>query len=306
MIVNHIRLPLLLILLAIVTRQVAGQTLTVIDSISHEPIAYASVCWGDVTGGYTDEQGTIIISEGIIRVRLSHICYETKDIALSTADDITCRLIPKSISLDEVAVSAKAPTRIKTTEVGLTKEKTHTGHRGTNGFEMALFIPYDSTWTHPPYIHSILASLDYSTHWLTFTTIKNPIHATLRFDLRQTEDQTGAPRDESVIDGGVIVGPDQKVGKEGIRLAHPIPFPRTGVFVVVEWITTAAVAESQSLVPALNMTLDETDNRTWNRKAFRSAGWMREADEPIYKDTATQGYYKGRTPSAKLGLRISK
>jgi hypothetical protein len=54
------------------------------------------------------------------------------------------------------------------------------------------------------------------------------------------------------------------------------------------------------------MTLNEEENCTWNKKTFRGMDWMREEDEPIYKGAATQEYYKGRTPSAKLGLRISK
>ena len=118
-------------------------------------------------------------------------------------------------------------------------------------------------------IHSILASLDYSTHWLVFTEIKTPIYATLRFDLRLPDAKTGAPKDESLIDGGIILPSSQKLGKDGISLPRPIPFPQTGVFVVVEWITTAQVSESCNLVPSLNMTLDEKENRTWNKKTFR-------------------------------------
>ena len=136
--------------------------------------------------------------------------------------------------------------------------------------------------------------------------IWNPIYATLRFDLRQTDAKTGAPKDESLIDGGIILPSGQKLGKDGISLTRPIPFPQTGVFVVVEWITTAQVSESCNLVPSLNMTLDEVDNRTWNKKTFRSVGWMQEQDEPAYQNEEAQDFYKGRTPSAKLGLKISK
>ena len=186
------------------------------------------------------------------------------------------------------------------------KAKTQTKHKGANGFEMALFIPYDSTWTETPYIHSILASLDHSTHWLVFTEIKTPIYATLRFDLRQPDAKTGAPKDESLIDGGIILPSGQKLGKDGISLTRPIPFPQTGVFVVVEWITTAQVSESCNLVPSLNMTLDEVDNRTWNKKTFRGMDWMQEQNEPAYQNEEAQVFYKGRTPSAKLGLKISK
>ena len=284
----------------------AQRQMTIKDSVTQEPIPYVSAYWGNGTGGYTNESGNITLPEGAEQVRLSHICYETKNISLSDYGIQVVLLIPKNIELDEVSVSAKAPKRTQTQRVGLVKEKTQTAHRGTNGFEMALFIPYDSAWTEAPYIHSILASLDYSTHWLTFTTIKTPIYATLRFDLRLPDAQTGAPRDESLIDGGILCPSNQRVGKDGIRLNHPIPFPKTGVFVVVEWISTASVSESQSLVPALNMTLNVEGNRTWNKKSFREMDWMREQDEPIYHEESTRDFYKGRTPSAKLGLVISK
>ena len=282
------------------------QRLIVRDSLTQKPIAYTSVWFGNEAGGYTNESGMIEIPEGTKQIQLSHICYETKIITKVTADLHTIFLVPKSINLDEVAISAKTPKRIKTTEVGLMKAKTQTKHKGANGFEMALFIPYNSTWTETPYIHSILASLDYSTHWLVFTEIKNPIYATLRFDLRLPDAKTGAPKDESLIDGGIILPSSQKLSKDGVSLTRPIPFPQTGVFVVVEWITTAQVSESYNLVPSLNMTLNEVENRTWNKKTFCGMDWMQEQNEPAYQNDETQVFYKGRTPSAKLGLKISE
>ena len=146
-------------------RVIAQQRLTVRDSLTQEPIAYMSVWFGNEVGGYTDESGMIEIPKGTKKIRLSHICYETKSITKVTADAQTIFLVPKITNIDEVAVSAKAPKRIKATEVGLMKAKTQTKHKGANGFEMALFIPYDSAWAETPYIHSILASLDYSTHF---------------------------------------------------------------------------------------------------------------------------------------------
>ena len=295
------------ILFALVTMNMyTQQRLIVRDSLTQEPIAYTSVWFGNEAGGYTDESGMIEIPEGTKQIRLSHICYETKNISKVTADLQTIFLVPKIPNLDEVAISAKAPKRTKTTEVGSMKAKTQTKHKGANGFEMALFIPYDSTWADTPYIHSILASLDYSTHWLVFTEIKTPIYATLRFDLRLPDAKTGAPKDESLIDGGIILPSSQKLGKDGISLTRPIPFPRTGVFVVVEWITTSQISESCNLVPSLNMTLDEVDNRTWNKKTFRGMDWMQEQNEPTYQNEEAQFFCKGRTPSAKLGLKISK
>ena len=299
---------LFLILLTMLSPATFGmaQTIIVKDSITHEAVPFVSVNFGNDTGGYTDENGAIAIPNEAAQIRLSHICYETKSISKITADLQTIFLVPKSINLDEVAISAKALKRTKTTEVGSMKAKTQTKHKGANGFEMALFIPYDSTWAETPYIHSILASLDYSTHWLVFTEIKTPIYATLRFDLRLADAKTGAPIDESLIDGGIILPSGQKLSKDGISLTRPIPFPQTGVFVVVEWITTAQVSESCNLVPSLNMTLDEKENRTWNKKTFRGMDWMQEQNESAFQNEEAQVFYKGRTPSAKLGLKISK
>jgi hypothetical protein len=283
-----------------------AQILIVKDSITHEAVPFVSVYFGNESGGYTDDEGMISIPNRTAQIRLSHICYETKSNVKLTTDSQTIFLVPKSINIDEVAISTKTPKRIKTTEVGLMKAKTQTKHKGANGFEMALFIPYDSTWTETPYIHSIMASLDHSTHWLVFTEIKTPIYATLRFDLRQPDAKTGAPKDESLIDGGIILPSGQKLSKDGVSLTRPIPFPQTGVFVIVEWITTAQVSESCNLVPSLNMTLNEKENRTWNKKAFRGMDWMQEQNESAYQNEEVQVFYKGKTPSAKLGLRISK
>ena len=304
--IHYRRFLLLLAMLSATSFGLAQKRLTVKDSITHEAVPFASVYFGNESGGYTDEKGMIAIPKGAVQIRLSHICYETKSIAKVTADAQTIYLVPKSITLGEIAVSAKAPKRIKDKEVGLMKAKTQAKHKGANGFEMALFIPYDSAWTETPYIHSILASLDYSTHYLVFTEIKTPIHATLRFDLRLPNAKTGAPRDESLIDGGIILPSCQKLGKDGVSLTCPIPFPQTGVFVVVEWITTAQVSESCNLIPSLNMTLNEKENKTWNKKAFRGMDWIQEQNEPAYQNEETQDFYKGKTPSAKLGLRISK
>ena len=299
------RFLFLLAMLSAATISMA-QTIIVKDSITNEPVPFVSVYFGNDSGGYTDEQGAIAIPSEMEQIRFSHICYESKSISKITADSQTIFLVPKNITLGEVAVSAKAPKRIKTTEVGLMKAKTQTKHKGANGFEMALFIPYDSTWTESPYIQSILASLDYSTHWLVFTEIKTPIYATLRFDLRLPDAKTGAPKDESLINGGIILPSGQRLSKNGISLSRPIPFPQIGVFVVVEWITTAQVSESCNLVPSLNMTLNEKENRTWNKKTFLGMDWMQEQNEPAYQNEEAQVFYKGRTPSAKLGLKISK
>ena len=69
---------------------------------------------------------------------------------------------------------------------------------------------------------------------------------------------------------------------------------------------TAQVSESCNLVPSLNMTLDEKENRTWNKKTFRGMDWMQEQNESAFQNEEAQVFYKGRTPSAKLGLKISK
>ena len=114
--------------------------------INNNRVLHASMWFGNKVGGYTDVSGMIEIPQGTKQIRLSHICYETKNIAKVTPDLQTIFLVPKSINLDEVAISAKAPKRTKTTEVGLMKAKTQTKHKGANGFEMALCLTSILYW----------------------------------------------------------------------------------------------------------------------------------------------------------------
>ena len=110
----------------------AQQRLTVMDSLTQEPVAYTSVWFGNEAGGYTDESGMIVIPKGTERMRLSHICYETKSISVSDISKHTVLLVPKSVNLGEVSVlalqatrgraSARASKRMKTSTAGLVKE----------------------------------------------------------------------------------------------------------------------------------------------------------------------------------------
>ena len=159
---HYRKLLFLLVMLSAATFGMAQQAVTVKDSITHEAIPFVSVYFGNESGGYTDEQGSIVIPNGAKQIRLSHICYETKSVTTAAVTAQTIFLVPKSINLGEVAVVAKSPKRIKVAEVGLTKAKTQTKHKGANGFEMAsttvlgqkhhTFIPYWQVSITPPII----------------------------------------------------------------------------------------------------------------------------------------------------------
>ena len=114
---KHYRQFLLLLTMLLTATFGMSQTLIVKDSITNEPIPFVSVYFGNDSGGYTDEQGAIAIPSEIEQMRFSHICYEIKSIAKVPVDSQTIFLVPKRINLDEVAISAKVPKRIKTTEV---------------------------------------------------------------------------------------------------------------------------------------------------------------------------------------------
>ena len=135
---HYRRFLLLLAMLMAATFGMAQQAVTVKDSITHEAIPFVSVYFGNESGGYTDEQGSIVIPNGAKQIRLSHICYETKSVTTAAVAAQTIFLVPKSINLGEVAVVAKSPKRIKVAEVGLTKAKTQTKHKGANGFDVDL------------------------------------------------------------------------------------------------------------------------------------------------------------------------
>ena len=154
---HYRKLLFLLVMLSAATFGMAQQAVTVKDSITHEAIPFVSVYFGNESCGYTDEQGSIVIPNGAKQIRLSHICYETKSVTTAAVAAQTIFLVPKSINLGEVAVVAKSPKRIKVAEVGLTKAKTQTKHKGANGFHttacglrLPTFIPYWPVLITPP------------------------------------------------------------------------------------------------------------------------------------------------------------
>ena len=86
-------------MLSAATFGMAQQAVTVKDSITHEAIPFVSVYFGNESGGYTDEQGSIVIPNGAKQIRLSHICYETKSVTTAAVAAQTIFLVPKSINL---------------------------------------------------------------------------------------------------------------------------------------------------------------------------------------------------------------
>ncbi len=73
--IKYRRFLLLLAMLSVATSEMAQRTVIVKDCITHEAVPFVSVYFGNESGGYTDEQGSIAIPNGAEQIGLSHICY---------------------------------------------------------------------------------------------------------------------------------------------------------------------------------------------------------------------------------------
>ena len=82
----------------------------ILDAQTNQPLAYATlVVLGTTQGATTDDDGHFVISnvrDREIRVRVTFVGYGTKEVRLQPSSEITIKLEPTSINMEEVVVSA--------------------------------------------------------------------------------------------------------------------------------------------------------------------------------------------------------
>ena len=137
----------------------AIRTFWVVDSVNREGIPYINVSYGNNSGCYTKEDGSLEVESNRVRTLfLSHISYQDKEVSISQLNSDTILLNPKSVNLAEVVVTpikGKAKKEI----IGLINHKQKHFYGALNGCFVALYIPYKKEWITPPLISSIVMKL---------------------------------------------------------------------------------------------------------------------------------------------------
>lgn len=247
-----------------------NHTFIVTDSISHQPVAYASVIFiqENYDGCYTNQAGEITIPDSVKYIKIAHIQHVSKIVNPREINGKEIFLSPISDNIQPVTPSGK-----KEKNVGLNTEKKYLVFNGNSGWMLALYIPYQKNWKSPT-ISAIKCAVD-----------KNPIfegdfRALMRFDLQKPDPTSGNPSGVSLIKKEIIY--DKNTFEENITIPLPeyVEFPKEGVFVVVEWIGTDT--KSKYAAVDLQTTSAVKKNFTWTKNIFRGERWHALTEDAGY------------------------
>lgn len=261
-------------LLMLITVLLMGQTrLSVVDSVTGEPIPYAHVVYGDHEGRYTNDNGIVSIPDGVPSVTISHITYESMELNLQSLENGLITMVP---IITELRPAVILPRNKRKETIGLASAKRESTHGGRNGFNIAEFFAYSANWANAPIITSVSLNLNTVNLKRNMTArtgdgveyTDGVMHiAKLRIDLRGVDVTNGGPG-ESLINGGVIYSIKDHFNLNlhklcKVSLPEPTVYPESGVFVVVEWIVTEDVRVQDSVSPSIWCTRGVDNQSSW-------------------------------------------
>lgn len=101
--------------------------IVILDSISNLPIKYANVNFLNGFGVFSNENGSIMISDlNVNSIEISHVSYESKKIDLKKINNSIVLLNPKIINLDEIVIKKEQLKLLKTIN---SKPKVHSNYK---------------------------------------------------------------------------------------------------------------------------------------------------------------------------------
>jgi hypothetical protein len=261
-----------------------GQTrLHFIDSVTGDPIPYVNITYGENEGKYTNEDGVVIIPEGVRTINTSHITYEPLSLDLESIGGSPVTLKPVVTELRPAII---VPKNVKKKTIGYASIKGESSVGGRNGYCIAEYFGFSPDWSNAP----IISAVDLNLNTLNLKRdIKTRIGDTeytdgimyvakLRIDLRIVDPVTGGPGG-SLIGGGVIYLLKDRFNLNlhklcKVSLPNPEVFPEEGLFVVVEWIVTDDVRVQDMVSPSIWTVPAEDGSSSWVKWPLGTA-WRR-------------------------------
>lgn len=279
------------------------KTIFIKDSITQEAVPFAAIQFVNKQNGiYADESGKAIIPDSVQEILISQIAYDKKLIDVQKISNNAIILLPpNSYTLPEVTASNISSKR---KEIGYLQKKGSNGLIAFPNTNFALFIPYDNTWISQPHITAIIA-------YLNDNVVKSEKYPSTRcnicFDLR-LPDKGGLPSDISLLEKRIINNSTKIYrGKETIKLKEPIPFPKEGVFIVIDFITPNNPNPQLLISPTLDVTGAGSTNQTWSRSIINNFHWEKINSENKEWGSLISHFYGGKASIMNLraGLQIT-
>lgn len=247
--------------------------LTIIDSITHKPLAYSSLIFlDDNVGNYSNEEGVFTSNKIGHRLRISQISYNSKEIVVPKSDCIVM-LQPKPYSLDEVTIK---PSDTKPSQVGFFNKKQEFTVTGLTGDEMAVFIP--NPFNNERYLKELLIKTDASRIIKSSLNIDFVSVFRVNFYLKKPNslEPDNLQQIRSLICSSKILKKNTAINISNLNIL----LPTAGIFVSIEWIGIE-YKNSKDLItdykfrtePFISTTLEQTNTVVFFRNKFLNDTW---------------------------------
>ena len=272
----------------------AQKMICVKDKDSGQPIPYANI-YMDEAVYYTDKDGALELPNKASTIRISHICYVDTILNLAELKGNDVFISPKTYQIPEITIGNSSHGK---RQIGPMWKKEHLYYGGRSGLLLGVFLPYQQEYG-GKLVSSIVADLYHNKKLVgNYDEIDN---AVLRFDLRLPDAQTKAPSSTSLLEGGIFYE-GKSDGSVAIPLESPIVFPRTGLFVIVEWIVKGECKETVLYNPHIRMSKSKSQSVTWQKRIYRQESWVDwNRDEAMQN---LQSSIQAKALNANIGVRI--
>lgn len=247
--------------------------ITILDSLSNNPISYASVYFMDEkTGTYANENGIFFTHNINQTLQISHIGYYSQIIKLSVKDN-TVKLQPQTYSLNEITVK---PGKKKIDEIGYYKFKSYFNTNGFSGDELAVY--FSNSFNSEKTINQIIIGVN------TDRRIKNALGvnfvSVFRVNFYSTKENSKEP-DRMILKKDMLFTSEILEHKTKIDISeYHLKFPINGIFVSIEWVgiesenTKELITDSKERVePFVSATFEKTNTVVYERNKFRDNNW---------------------------------
>lgn len=221
---------LLLFLTVLFSISTFGQTKTILDKESKEPIPYVniSVCNEKIEFN-ADENGlfTLPKSDESKTVRFSAVGYDTASLKVSEIQD-TIYLESRPITLNEVVISSKKRENTITIKTKKAKKTWYGAGGGMNGSLMsARYIPFKPEYTTTPYIDKVRLKIN--------------VQKEYTFNIRLYSVKPDGSPGDYLYGENILVTVDKKQKYAEVDLSKiPVRIPEEGLFIVMEHLAIKA------------------------------------------------------------------
>jgi len=247
--------------------------LTVVDSLSNEPISYASASFIETNSGtYTNEKGVLNIDSTHNSVLISHVGYYSRKLGRPFKNGAV-KLRPQTYFLNEIIVK---PGKKKTEETGYISFRSHLIINGFSGDEIAVYFP--DRFDDIKFLKELKICFD------VFKPIKKfmgiDFVSVFKINLYSKKANSSEP-DTSLLIKELVFTSDKIKPTTRIDISnYNIRFPEDGIFVSIEWVGIEAEKTKELITdykgrtePFVSTTFEKTDAIVFKRNKFSDNNW---------------------------------